>query len=192
MQFILASQSPRRKELLEKIIPDFLIEPAGGEEVLTNDHPSVVVQKLAQAKAKEVSKKHEGEDVVIIGADTIVVQDGMILGKPKDAADMRRMMDKLQGNCHSVYTGVAIVYLKDGKWMEHLFVEETKVYFYPMSEAQLDAYALDPDGLDKAGGYGIQSKATVYVKAIEGEYNTVVGLPVARLYHELCDLGIAN
>ena len=191
MKYILASQSPRRRELLGKLGISFEIEPAVGEEVLLGDHPQEIVQNLAIAKAQEIAEHHTDEkDTVVIGADTVVVCDGEILGKPKDRQDMASMITKLQGRAHEVYTGVALCYKQDGEQRCHHFSECTKVHFYPMSEEQIASYAAHSDGLDKAGGYGIQSDAAIFIRGIEGEYNTVVGLPIARLYQELTEQGL--
>lgn len=188
MNYILASQSPRRRELLGKLGIEFTVEPAVGEEVGRGDTPQEIVQELAVAKAQEIAAHHTGSDTIVIGADTVVVCDGEILGKPKDRADMGQMIRRLQGRAHEVYTGVAICYEKDGQSCCHSFAECTRVSFYPMSEEQIASYAAHADGLDKAGGYGIQSDAAIYISGIEGDYNNVVGLPLARLYHELMEL----
>ena len=186
MNYILASGSPRRRELLGKLGISFEIEPAVGEEVPCGKEPQEIVQNLARAKAQEIADRHRGKaDLVVIGADTVVVCDDEILGKPKDRQDMATMIRRLQGRAHEVYTGVALCYEKDGTACCHSFAECTKVHFYPMSEEQIASYAEHSDGLDKAGGYGIQSDAAIYIRGIEGDYNNVVGLPIARLYHEL-------
>lgn len=186
MKYILASQSPRRRELLGKLGISFEIEPAVGEEVPCGETPEEIVKNLAAAKASEIAAHHtEDADAVIIGADTVVVCDGEILGKPKDRRDMAQMIRRLQGRAHEVYTGVALCYERDGKHCCHSFAECTRVHFYPMSGEQIDSYGAHSDGLDKAGGYGIQSDAAIYIRGIEGDYNNVVGLPIARLYHEL-------
>ena len=189
MNYILASQSPRRRELLGKLGITFAVEPAVGEEVPCGETPQEIVQGLAVSKAKEIAAHHIGvTDTVVIGADTVVVCDGMILGKPKDRQDMAEMIRGLQGRAHEVYTGVALCYEKEGKSCCHSFFECTEVHFYPMSEEQITWYAQYSDGLDKAGGYGIQSDAAIYIKGIEGDYNNVVGLPVGRVYQELHEL----
>lgn len=191
MNYILASQSPRRRELLGKLGIAFSVEPAAGEEVPCGETPQEIVRGLAMSKAKEVAAHHTGvADTVVIGADTVVVCDGMILGKPKDRQDMAEMIGRLQGRAHEVYTGVALCYEKEDKSHCHSFAECTKVHFYPMSEEQITSYAEHSDGMDKAGGYGIQSDAAIYISGIEGDYNNVVGLPIARLYHELAALDL--
>lgn len=185
MNYILASQSPRRRELLGRLGIEFLVEPAAGEELQKGESPEEIVKNLAAAKAQEIAKKHTGEDVLIIGADTVVVADGEILGKPHDRKEMEGMMMRLQNHTHEVYTGVALCRVEDSDVSSHCFAECTKVRFYPMTHAQITEYAAHSDGMDKAGGYGIQSDAAVFIKGIEGDYHNVVGLPIARLYHEL-------
>jgi septum formation protein len=184
-EMILASQSPRRRELLGKLNLPFAVEPAVGEEKICGDSPQEIVQNLARAKAQEIGEKHRAEQVLVIGADTVVVLDGKILGKPKDRDDMERMIRDLQGRSHEVYTGVALLVIENGTMKTDSFAECTRVTFYPMSDAEIRDYALHSDGLDKAGGYGIQSDAARYIRGIEGDYNNVVGLPLARLYQEL-------
>lgn len=189
MNYILASQSPRRRELLGLLGIAFSVEPAAGEEVPYGMDPQEIVQGLAMCKAREIAAHHFGEsDTVVIGADTVVVCDGMILGKPRDRQDMAGMIRLLQGRGHEVYTGVALCFERDGQVQSHSFAECTKVHFYPMSGEQIARYAQRADGLDKAGGYGIQSDAAVYIRGIRGDYNNVVGLPLARLYHEMAAL----
>lgn len=191
MKYILASQSPRRRELLGMLGITFDIEPATGEERQVGTTPQEIVQNLASAKASEIAAHHTGEDVTVIGADTIVVCGGEILGKPKDRADMERMIRMLSGRTHEVYTGVAICRAAgdvSGTDGIRTFAECTRVHFYPMSEEEIAAYVAYSDGMDKAGAYGIQSDAAIYISGIEGDYQNVVGLPVARLYHELREM----
>ena len=169
----------------------FDIEPATGEERQVGTTPQEIVRNLASAKASEIAAHHTGEDVTVIGADTIVVCGGEILGKPKDRADMERMIRMLSGRTHEVYTGVAICRAAgdvSGTDEIRTFAECTRVHFYPMSEEEIAAYVAHSDGMDKAGAYGIQSDAAIYISGIEGDYQNVVGLPVARLYHELREM----
>ena len=191
MNYILASQSPRRRELLGRLGITFTIEPATGEERQVGDTPQEIVENLAAAKAGEIAAHHIGEDVTIIGADTIVVCGGEILSKPKDRPDMERMIRMLSGRSHEVYTGVAICRAaSDASEADEIrtFAECTRVHFYPMSEEEIASYVAHSDGMDKAGAYGIQSDAAIYISGIEGDYQNVVGLPVARLYHELREM----
>lgn len=168
---------------------DFEILPAKGEEHITKDSPAEAVQELALNKAQEIAqqleKKDLNEDILVIGADTVVAYEGKILGKPKDEQDAVRMLTMLSGNTHSVYTGVALLMTKNGMWEKRTFYEETKVTMYPMSQEEIAAYVATGEPMDKAGAYGIQGKCAIYIKRIEGDYNNVVGLPVARIYQEL-------
>lgn len=201
-QIILASASPRRKELLEQIGLQFDICPAKGEEVITKTIPYEVVQELASQKAKEVAgmvKAYENaheelvtpQDIMVIGADTIVAYENQILGKPKDEEDAFRMLSMLSGNTHAVYTGVSIVLLgASGKAGELTFYEKTDVVMRGMSEKEIRRYIATGEPMDKAGAYGIQGKCAIYIDKIDGDYNNVVGLPIAAIYRELKKLGI--
>lgn len=200
-QIILASASPRRKELLEQIGMEFEICPAKGEEVITQNRPDAVVLELSRQKAEEVAagvltynETHPDlatpQDILVIGADTVVAYGNEILGKPKDEADAKRMLDLLQGNTHSVYTGITLVFIdKSGRTGEYCFFEKTDVTMYPMDEDEINHYIATGEPMDKAGSYGIQGRCAIYIKQIEGDYNNVVGLPVARLYQELRRVG---
>ncbi len=194
-KLILASASPRRKELLEQVGAVFEIIPARGEEVITKELPQDVVMELALQKAREVADSVEGqetsiEEVIILGADTVVAYDGRILGKPKDRTDAVGMLTQLSGNTHSVYTGVAVIVKEKEAEQIFNFYEETKVTMYPMSEAEIEAYVDTGEPMDKAGAYGIQGKCAIYIEKIAGDYNNVVGLPIARIYQEMSQLGI--
>ena len=202
-QMILASASPRRKELLEQIGAEFVICPAKGEEVITETDPSAVVMELSRQKAEEVAygvliynEQHADlatpQDILVIGADTVVAYENQILGKPKDEEDARRMLTMLSGKTHSVYTGVTFVFIdKEGRTGEHCFFEKTDVCMYPLKEEEIDRYIQSGDPMDKAGSYGIQGRFAIHIKEIRGDYNYVVGLPVARLYQELQKLGVS-
>lgn len=185
---VLASASPRRRELLAQMGLDFEIVPSKGEEVITKEQPDEVVMELALQKAREVAAGF-GDGTLIIGADTVVVKDGKILGKPADEDDAVRMLKMLQGTSHQVYTGVCLIKKEDGKEREESFFEATDVEFYPMSREEILAYVRTGEPMDKAGAYGIQGKCAVYIRGIRGDYNNVVGLPIARLYHEMVKTG---
>lgn len=174
---ILASQSPRRHELLGFICPEFKVVPAVGEEIiLEGATPAEAVLALSRQKAEEVSAKFPDETV--IGADTVVSIDGEILGKPRDEQDAVEMLKRLSGRVHSVFTGVCVIF-PDGRTEN--FVEETKVEFYPLSECEIADYIATGDPMDKAGAYGIQERGAKNVKGIVGDFYNVMGLPVARL-----------
>ena len=201
-QIILASASPRRKELLEQIGLGFEICPAKGEEIITKSIPEEVVMELSKQKAEEIASMVASfgaenkeittpSDIMVIGADTVVAFEDKILGKPKDAEDAKDMLRMLSDKTHSVYTGVTIVFIsKEGKTGIHSFYEKTDVCFYPLSDLEIQRYIESGDPLDKAGAYGIQGEFAKHIKGIQGEYNNVVGLPIARLYQELLRLGI--
>lgn len=184
-RFILASASPRRRELLEQVGAEFEIIPAVGEEVIASSEPKEAVMELSAQKAAEVAGKLQGENAVILGADTVVVYGGQILGKPRDAADAEQMLSMLCGNTHSVYTGVTIVRLQEGQTERCSFYEETKVTMYPMSREQIVSYIRTGEPMDKAGAYGIQGKGALFVEKINGDYNNVVGLPIAKVFQML-------
>ena len=180
---ILASASPRRLELLRQVGLDPQVEPSRVEEVIASQEPAQVVMELSRQKAEDIARLHWGENVVIIGSDTVVAADGMILGKPKDRDEAIRMLGRLQGRSHQVFTGVT---LADGASRRMVtFYEETIVHVYPMSQEQIAAYADTGEPMDKAGAYGIQGKFAAYIRGIEGDYTNVVGLPVGRVCQEL-------
>lgn len=194
-KYILASASPRRKDLLAQIGISFEIMVAEGEEVITKTHPSEIVEELSYKKAIEVADRYEAsgtvnKTTVVIGADTIVALGQEIMGKPKDEADAMRMLKLLQDNTHQVYTGVTLVILGGDKRRVLTFHEKTDVVMYPMTEQQIQAYVDTKDPLDKAGSYGIQGRCAAHIKGIVGDYNNVVGLPVGRVYQELVAAGM--
>lgn len=191
-KIILASASPRRKELLAKAGISFTVIPAAGEEKRTSENPGEAVQQLARDKAEWVAQSLAEceEGTLVIGSDTIVVFENRILGKPKDRRNAAETLEKLQGNTHQVYTGVTVLERKAGKWVEHTFFESTDVTFYPVSREEIQDYIATGEPMDKAGSYGIQGLFGIYVKGICGDYNNVVGLPVARLFHEMKKSGI--
>ena len=189
---VLASGSPRRKELLAKTGLKFSVVVSGGEEKAETSDPAETVEKLSLDKASAVADllQAEKEPQLIIGADTVVACDCEILGKPSDREDAFRMLWKLQGQTHQVYTGVTLLLKKKHTWQAHTFSEKTDVQFYPVSREELLAYIETGEPMDKAGSYGIQGGFGIYVKGICGDYNNVVGLPVGRLVYELKKLGI--
>lgn len=183
-QIILASASPRRKELLELMGLEFYIIPSKKEEIITKTLPDEIVEELAGEKAEEVLNGITG-DVIVIGSDTIVVCGGEIMGKPKDEEDAFRMLHKLQGNVHEVYTGVAVFDRSEDKITKDIFSEKTEVTVHSMTDEEIWQYIRSGEPMDKAGAYGIQGRFAVFTKEIRGEYNTVIGLPVAGLYQVL-------
>ena len=170
---VLASGSPRRKELLAKTGLKFSVVVSGGEEKAETSDPAETVEKLSLDKASAVADllQAEKEPQLIIGADTVVACDGEILGKPSDREDAFRMLWKLQGQTHQVYTGVTLLLKKKHTWQAHTFSEKTDVQFYPVSREELLAYIETGEPMDKAGSYGIQGGFGIYVKGICGVYN---------------------
>lgn len=186
MKLILASASPRRKELLGKLGVQFEILPAQGEEVITKELPSEAVEELSLQKAKEAAAQQDME-CIVIGADTIVAKDEKIMGKPKNEEEAFRMLSEISDAVHQVYTGVTII--KTGENPQTItFSEKTDVLIYPMTEKEILDYIATGDPLDKAGAYGIQGDFAIHVKGIVGDYYNVVGLPIGRVYQELKQL----
>ncbi len=179
---ILASNSPRRKELLTLGGIDFTVKVSNVDESVPDGitKPSDVVKHLSRIKAQAV---YDGENVVI-GADTVVAIDDMILGKPADEADAKAMLKSLSGREHSVYTGVTIISPKG----IDTFYNETKVEFYPLTDKEIEDYIATGEPMDKAGAYGIQGRGSVLVKGITGDYFNVVGLPLAEVVRKLKEL----
>lgn len=199
VKYVLASASPRRWELLEQAGIHFEISQAQGEEISAKETPADLVEELSFRKADEVAqrylKKYKNDTVVIIGADTIVAHHDEIMGKPKALEDASAMLARLQGDTHQVYTGVTLIILEQGQEKRGreviTFHEKTDVHMYPMTPEQIAAYVATGEPADKAGAYAIQGKCAVYIKGINGDYNNVVGLPVARLMHELFERQLA-
>lgn len=209
-RIILGSASPRRRELLEQIGIEFEIVVSGGEERYHSQEPMEIVKELALMKAENVAEEmlkaqrkklinsskcdvcdlgldeEKLQNLVIIGADTIVVSDGEILGKPADEEDAFRMIRGLQGREHQVYTGVAVLdYSEYGEKRVLNHAEETKVFVHAMDAEEIREYISTGEPMDKAGAYGIQGRFAAYIDRIEGDYYNVVGLPVAYLYQVL-------
>ncbi len=230
MKIILASASPRRRELLAQIGLEFEVMVSQVEEKATQTDAALLVEELSAQKAEAVmalagagktgmhapqeagmgemhapqeagmgevqASKESGigelkapqkagmEEVLVIGADTVVAVGGRILGKPSGAEEAVRMLSLLSGNTHEVHTGVTLLYKSADGVRRKTFHETTRVTFYPMSQREISGYAATGDCLDKAGAYGIQGFCARYIRGIEGDYNNVVGLPVGRLYQE--------
>lgn len=193
-RFILASKSPRRKEILSSVGIEYEVIASDKEEIITKEIPADIVMELSRQKALDVQSKvyesieeqnsSNNDDITILAADTVVAIDGKILGKPKDRQDAYNMIESIQGKTHSVYTGVTII--KDGKDKKiHTFYEETVVDVYAMSHETIESYLDKMDWTDKAGAYAIQGQFGAYVKRIEGDYYSVVGLPISRVIYEL-------
>lgn len=183
MRVILASQSPRRKELLSKIINDFEIIPSIFDESKINEkNPSRLVEVLSKSKGEEVyDRLNKSEDFIIISSDTIVSLDEKILGKPKDKEEAFRMLKDLQDNKHTVYTGLFVLINRDSKKEEILTHSKTDVYFKKLTDKEIMDYINSENTLDKAGAYAIQGKAKTFVEKTEGNIETVIGLDIKKL-----------
>ena len=190
-KIILASASPRRRELLEQGGIPFTVIPSQAEEKITTEQPGQAVEELSYLKCSDIYEKSLG-DVLVIGAHTVVASEGKILGKPSSQKDAVKMLQSLQGREHEVYTGVTIMAREGNENRKKTFHEKTKVVFYPMSDEEIRSYVNTGEPMDKAGAYGIQGKSAVFIKEISGDYNNVVGLPLARLYQELKNMGIES
>lgn len=203
-KIILASASPRRRELLAQIGFRFTVMPSDAEENPVSTLPQDIVIELSKQKARDIWEKlikndNEGNaddisvstgdicaDSLVISADTVVAIEGEILGKPKDAEDAARMLGLLSGKEHQVYTGVTMLWInEEGKKEEYSFYVCTGVLMYRMSRAEIMEYVHSGEPMDKAGAYGVQGRAAAFIKSVRGEYSNVVGLPVGRLYQEM-------
>lgn len=188
-KIILASASPRRKELLSQIGLSFEVITGDVEEITTSTLPREMVEELSHMKALDVFRKlpkADREGKIVIGADTVVSCDGHVLGKPKDKQHAFEMLSLLQGRAHYVYTGVTLIKAGEEAETEYVtFHEATAVHVYPMREEEIWKYIESGEPMDKAGSYGIQGRFAAFIKGIEGDYFNVVGLPVGRVYQEL-------
>jgi septum formation protein len=189
MKLILASTSPRRAEILRDAGIAFdVCAPQIDEARRPNEAAEKMVARLAEAKARAAAESvGEKDRAMIIGADTAVELDGEIFGKPRDAGDAREMLSYLSGRTHYVVTGIYVLRLPDGATRSA--VETTAVTFADLDQNEIDAYVTSGEPFDKAGGYAIQGRAARYIPRIEGCYFNVVGLPLARLYALLGELG---
>ncbi|MBR5294995.1 MAG: septum formation protein Maf [Clostridia bacterium] len=180
MKVILASQSPRRQELLKRLFSEFEIIPSDIDETIPEDIGAEFAPVfLAAEKALHISEKYPND--LVVAADTIVVLDGEILGKPMDNEDAKNMLTKLSGNTHKVITGCCIRLGEDCC----TFSEESLVTFFPLTEEEIDAYIASGATAGKAGAYGIQDQAALFVERIDGDFYNIVGLPIARLSREI-------
>jgi septum formation protein len=187
---ILASASPRRRELMQRLLRPFVAEVSDAVETVPSEiAPADTAEYLSGIKAEEVFRKHPDEEVVVIGSDTIVLLDGVIFGKPKDAGDAKRMLRALSGRTHEVRTGVTILWRKniDSHPTEGSlhFTSSTGVSFYELDDDEIDAYVATGEPMDKAGAYGIQEEGALLVEKINGDYYTVMGFPIAEVNRRL-------
>ncbi len=184
MDLILASSSPRRREMFKLIGLDFTVMVSEADENIVEQDPKKFVTALAKRKAEAVFKKRP--DACVVGSDTVVLIDGRIIGKPKDRQDAFKILSTLNGRTHTVYTGLAVL----AKNSEQLYCDETRVTFAKLSDEELWHYIGTGEPLDKAGAYGIQGPGAILVEKIEGCYFTVIGMPVPVLYRLLKNVGI--
>ena len=182
---ILASQSPRRRELLGLITRDFLVRPTGCDETLDCADPAEYALQIACRKCAAALAEAGPEDAVI-AADTVVYLDGLLLGKPRDPAEAAAMLSRLSGRTHTVCTGVAVAFRGGTRTL----CQQTRVTFYDLSRGLIDWYVSTGEPMDKAGAYGIQGRGALLVRDIAGDYSNVVGLPVAALYRLLVEMGV--
>ncbi len=186
-QLILASASPRRSEILTAVGWSFEKHSADiDESELPNESPAVYVQRLAQEKAEAVAVNYK--DALVLGADTTVVIENQIIGKPKDFDDARRMLRMLSGNWHEVLTGVALVKIVGENSTTKVGLQTTRVKFAEMSDAEIEFLVEKGAPLDKAGAYAVQAQAALFIERIEGDYWNVVGLPVSLVYEMLREI----
>ncbi len=189
---ILASASPRRRELLQMLGLRFRVVPSAVEESLTAASPRELVEALARQKAEDIFLRQTG-DVAVIGSDTVVsAEDGTVFGKPADAADAARMLRQLSGRKHWVSTGVAVFVRRNGRETRESFVSESAVWMDELSPSEIEAYIATREPMDKAGAYGIQGLGARYISRLEGDYYTVVGLPVHELYKKLKEMRVIS
>jgi len=182
MNVVLASASPRRKMILENAGFDVTVRVSDADETLpAGISPESAVEYLAKIKANAVERN---KDELIIAADTVVVLDGKILGKPEDENEAREMLSSLSGRRHTVFTGVCMIYNEK----EEIFSDRTEVEFYSLSDEEIKEYIKTGEPMDKAGAYGIQGKGSLFVKGIDGDFFNVMGLPVALINKKLNEI----
>ena len=192
MSWILASASPRRKELLTEVVSDFEIIPSAFDEgqIQGDLLPKILVQRLAEGKAQDVALRPEHDGKIVLGSDTVVALKRTILGKPKDEADAFRMLKMLSGKAHAVYTGVCFACKKEDGCAVDVRAEKTDVYFEDLTDEWIAEYIRGGSPMDKAGAYGIQDGGLV--KKIEGSYTNVVGFPIELVKDMMKDMGGDN
>ncbi len=187
-RLILASASPRRKEIMELMGLDFIVIPSHCEEIITETEPAEIVMELSRQKAEDVASTANAGDRVI-GSDTIVALDHQVLGKPHSREEAFRMLSAMSGRIHHVYTGVTLIRCGDSscdlKEKKETFYEQTEVHVASMTPEEINAYLDLGEYKDKAGAYGIQGRFAPYITGINGDYYNVMGLPAAALYHRL-------
>ena len=194
MELILASGSARRRELMENCGYDFsVIRSEADERRITEDDPRTLVERLSLLKAESVFKHLSPErrrNAAVVGSDTVVVLDGIIIGKPRSEEEAKEMLRAESGKVNVVYTGIAVVTEKNGEAAALVDSDAASVRFTELTEDEIEAYVKTGEPMDKAGAYGIQGSFSMFVEGVEGSYFTVVGLPVHKLYRMLKKTGI--
>ncbi len=189
-KIILASASERRQKLLEQVGINCEVIPSNiDEDSINGDTPGDLVEKLSAAKAENVAERLEG-DFVIVAADTVVVKDSRVFGKPSDEKEAFEMLNSLQGNRHEVFTGVTLICVTGGEGLIDTFHVRTIVDMMPMTPKQINAYIQSGEPMDKAGGYGIQGRGAAYIRDVAGDFFNVVGLPISTVLSRLEHMGI--
>ena len=189
-RIVLASGSPRRKEILSQIGASYEVIVSDCDESTSCTEPEALVRELSYKKAEAVAKEQTGP-VIVIGADTVVAYNGRILGRPKDTADATQMISMLAGDTHQVYTGVSLLIKEENGEMRSLvFAECSQVEVEALNETQIADYIKTGEGKDKAGSYAVQGVFAAHIKGIRGDYFNIVGLPVAGIYKRLYEIGI--
>ncbi len=188
-KIILASASPRRRELMMQAGYEFEVQVSHKEETYSSETPDEIVKELALLKARDIAEQNAAKDLVVIGADTVVAYQGAILGKPKSKEEAFAMIQSFQGDKHQVYTGVAVLsYDAEGNETVVNHAVKTDVYVNPMSDEEIWHYIESDNVMDKAGSYGIQSGFAIHIEKIEGDYFNVVGLPISYIYNILKEI----
>jgi len=192
-KIILASGSPRRRELLQMLNIPFEVKVSDVEEIVPVEHdatPADRVKYLSLIKSRAVAAEVEN-DTIVIGSDTVVAKDNDILNKPVDKEDARRMLHDLSGRSHHVYTGLSVIVKEaDGSVKETSYADCTEVVMNPISDEEIENYVASGECMDKAGAYAIQGKSSIFIDSINGDYYTVVGLPVRLVFKALKENGI--
>ena len=182
---VLASKSPRRSELLKQIGMEFEVLVSDVDENIEAASPAEYVMELSKIKATAVYEELDDKDVLVIGADTVVVHNDKILGKPKDYEDCVNTLKSLSGDVHEVMTGVTLIDVTENVPVYHTFYETTKVQMYDISEEEIIEYSNSHEPDDKAGSYAVQGLGAKFIKKIDGDYNNVVGLPISAIYQKM-------
>lgn len=188
-KIVLASASPRRRELMMQAGYEFEVQVSHKEETYSSETPDEIVKELALLKARDIAEQNAAKDLVVIGADTVVAYQGAILGKPKSKEEAFAMIQSFQGDKHQVYTGVAVLsYDAEGNETVVNHAVKTDVYVNAITDEEILKYIENDNVMDKAGSYGIQSGFAIHIEKIEGDYFNVVGLPISYIYNILKEI----